>query len=212
MTKNLFISALAMLLSISFLPLLAQTGDNAIVKEVRKVSGFTSIRMEGVGSIVFTQSSNYNFQIEGPAANIKKYAVSVEGKELVITQENEQNKKNNKQKVTFYISAPDLSKVVIEGVGNFSAPNTLSLKNLVFKLEGVGNFSTKDLKCDVFQADLEGVGNMDLRVDCQRIKVNLEGVGNMTLSGRADKVHTVKEGTGKIDIKNLTYRELNNKE
>lgn len=212
MTKNLFFSALTMMLCVCLSPLLAQTNENAVVKETRGVSAFSSIRLEGVGNIVFTQSSECRFQIEGVSSYIKQYNISVKGKELVITQVDNQSNKKKKQKVTFYVSAPDLSKVIIEGVGNFNAPNTLSVKNMVFKLEGVGNFMAKDLKCGILRLDLEGVGNLNLGVDCKKVEANLEGVGNITLSGSADIVRIAKEGTGKINIKKLTYRELSKKE
>lgn len=54
----------------------------------------------------------------------------------------EKHVKNGK-KLMFYITSSELTKVELEGVGNFSADGTLKLKKVDFELDGVGNCTVK---------------------------------------------------------------------
>ena len=122
----------------------------------------------------------------------------------------EKNVKNVKNLI-FYITAPDLSKVKIDGVGNFDAKEKLNLKNIAFELDGVGNCNVKNLHCDELKLDVDGVGNMKMNVDCGLIKAKVDGVGNITLSGKADTAFFKKDGVGKINHKNLKCKDITKK-
>ena len=122
----------------------------------------------------------------------------------------EKNVKNVKNLI-FYITAPDLSKVKIDGVGNFDAKEKLNLKNIAFELDGVGNCNVKNLHCDELKLDVDGVGNMKMNVDCGLIKAKVDGVGNITLSGKTDTAFFKKDGVGKINYKNLKCKDITKK-
>lgn len=55
MTKNIFITAVAVLLSVALCPLWAQN-----VSEDCKVGEFSAINLRSVGNIIFTQSDTYS--------------------------------------------------------------------------------------------------------------------------------------------------------
>ena len=110
-----------------------------------------------------------------------------------------------------YITAPDLSKVKIDGVGNFDATEELKLKNIAFELDGVGNCNVKSLYCDELKLDVDGVGNMKLNVDCSTIKAKVDGVGYITVSGKADAAFFKRDGVGKINSKNLKCKDVTKK-
>ena len=176
MTKNIFITAVAVLLSVALCPLWAQN-----VSEDCKVGEFSAINLRSVGNIIFTQSDTYSCRMEGPFEYVDKTKVTVKGETLVI--EYKQKNVKNVKNLTFYITAPDLKSVKIDGVGNFNAKETLKLKNVTFKLDGVGNCEVKKLHCDELELMVDGVGNMNVNVNCNTVKAKVDGVGNIKLSG-----------------------------
>lgn len=196
MTKNVLVVAIVVLISVACSPLWAQN-----VSKECKVGEFTSINLQSVGNIVFTQSANYSCRLDGPSEYVEKTQVNVKGQTLVISYK--QKKSNNTKNLTIYVSAPDLDKVKIDGVGNFDAKETLKLKNITFELDGVGNCNVKNLRCDELKLDVDGVGNMKINVDCRNIKAEVNGVGNITLSGKADTAILRRNGVGNINNKKL---------
>ena len=199
MTKNIFITAVAVLLSVALCPLWAQN-----VSEDCKVGEFSAINLQSVGNIVFTQSDTYSCRMEGPFEYVDKTKVTVKGETLVI--EYKQKNVKNVKNLTFYITAPDLNNVKIDGVGNFNARESLKLKNITFKLDGVGN-----CRCDEVQLIVDGVGNMEMNVNCNTVKAKVDGVGNITLSGKADRASLKRDGVGRINHKKLKCPDVSTK-
>lgn len=196
MTRNVFITAVAVLLSVVLCPIWAQN-----VSEDCKVGDFSAINLRSVGNIVFTQSANHSCRMEGPFEYVDKTKVTVKGGILVIEYKKKEVK--NVKNLTFYITAPDLNSVKIDGVGNFNAKEPLKLKNITFELDGVGNCEVKNLRCDKVQLIVDGVGNMKMNVDCNMVKAKVDGVGNITLSGKADRASLKRNGVGRINHKSL---------
>ena len=204
MTKNIFIVAIAVLLSVAFCSLSAQN-----VSKDYNVGDFSAINLQSVGNIIFSQSAECTCRLGGPSEFVEKTRVTVKNGTLVIDYK-EKNVKNVKNLI-FYITAPDLSKVKIDGVGNFDAKEELKLKNIAFELDGVGNCNVKSLYCDELKLDVDGVGNMKLNVDCSTIKAKVDGVGNITVSGKADAAFFKRDGVGKINSKNLKCKDVTKK-
>ena len=204
MTKNIFITAVAVLLSVALCPLWAQN-----VSEDCKVGEFSAINLQSVGNIVFTQSDTYSCRMEGPFEYVDKTKVTVKGETLVI--EYKQKNVKNVKNLTFYITAPDLNNVKRDGVGNFTARESMKLKNITFKLDGVGNCEVKNLRCDEVQLIVDGVGNMEMNVNCNTVKAKVDGVGNITLSGKADRASLKRDGVGRINHKKLKCPDVSTK-
>jgi Protein of unknown function (DUF2807). len=111
MTKNIFIVAIAVLLSVAFCSLSAQN-----VSKDYNVDEFSAINLQSVGNIIFTQSAGCSCRLEGPSEFVEKTRVTVKNGTLVISYK-DRNARNIKNLIC-YITAPDLSKVKIDGVGN----------------------------------------------------------------------------------------------
>ena len=170
---------------------------------------FSAINLQSVGNIVFTQSDTYSCRMEGPFEYVDKTKVTVKGETLVI--EYKQKNVKNVKNLTFYITAPDLNNVKIDGVGNFNARESLKLKNITFKLDGVGNCEVKNLRCDEVKLIVDGVGNMEMNVNCNTVKAKVDGVGNITLSGKADRASLKRDGVGRINHKKLKCPDVSTK-
>ena len=67
MTKNIFIVAIAVLLSVAFCSLSAQN-----VSKDYNVDEFSAINLQSVGNIIFTQSAGCSCRLEGPSEFVEK--------------------------------------------------------------------------------------------------------------------------------------------
>ena len=89
------------------------------------------------------------------------------------------------------------------GVGSFNCKTPLKLEDVKFAIEGVGNLNVKDLTCKSLTITLEGVGDADIHVDCDRLRASVEGVGSVKLSGTAGITDISKSGIGSVNTRNL---------
>lgn len=96
MTKNIFITAVAVLLSVALCPLWAQN-----VSEDCKVGEFSAINLQSVGNIVFTQSDTYSCRMEGPFEYVDKTKVTVKGETLVIEYKQKECKKRQEPDILY---------------------------------------------------------------------------------------------------------------
>lgn len=198
MKTSLSIFTIALMLGILFSPLRAQSNKKVIRNEA--VADFSSIRLQAVGDIFFTQSDDYFLRVEGPEEYVKKVTVTVKDGKLVLSYK---QKNNDSKKLKYYISAPDLSRVDVEGVGSFRCEKKLKLKNLELNMTGVGSINIADLECKTLRARLEGVGKVNVHVNCVNLIANADGVGHMTLSGYAKTTKITKDGIGGVNTRNL---------
>ena len=164
------------------------------------VADFSSIRLQAVGDIFFTQSDDYSLRVEGPEEYVKKVTVTVKDGKLVLSYK---QKNNDSKKLKYYISAPDLSRVDVEGVGSFRCEKKLKLKNLELNMTGVGSINIADLECKTLRTRLEGVGKVNVHVNCVNLIANADGVGHMILSGYAKTTKITKDGIGGVNTRNL---------
>lgn len=178
------------------------------VSETRSVSAFHSIEVESVAEVYFTQSNTYSLRVEGEKKWVNQTKCTVKDGVLLITWA-EKGKKTTKNVngLSIYISAPDLQKVIFEGVGSFNCKSRLSLKDVKFDIQGVGSLNVADLHARNVKITLEGVGNGELTVDCDRLDASVEGVGSLTLSGKARSAHISKDGIGSVSTRRLKVGE-----
>ena len=78
MTKNIFIVAIAVLLSVAFCSLSAQN-----VSKDYNVGDFSAINLQSVGNIIFAQSAECTCRLGGPSEFVEKTRVTVKNGTLV---------------------------------------------------------------------------------------------------------------------------------
>lgn len=205
MNTKLFLIATLLLIGAVLLPIYAQS-DKVITRN-EAVSSFSAIRMEAVGDIIFTQSDDCSFRMEGSEKYLAKLVTEVKNHTLVI-RIREQDKRNNKMKeVKFYITAPTLSVVKISGVGDFISTQPLKLNDLQLTFQGVGGIRINDLTCKNLQLKMEGVGQANIHLNCDHLRASVDGIGSVTLSGQAKTAQISKDGIGSVNTKKLTVKE-----
>ena len=72
--------------------------------ETRNLSGYTSIHIDGVATVRFTQSDTYSCRIEGKAKEVARLTTTVENGILTIEQRIDHKREQNIQGATLYLS------------------------------------------------------------------------------------------------------------
>lgn len=162
---------------------------------------FTSIEMEGVGNIIFTQDKNYRVHAEGDSARIAVTEVTFKDGKLTI-RERKHNNKDGSNGVNYYISAPTLVRVESNGVGSFESREAVTFDN-DFEIEsnGVGQVKIKNLTCQNFKFDQSGVGASEVQIKCQKARIDTDGVGACEIDIEADALKLSSDGVGAVKVK-----------
>ena len=108
------------------------TGSKGIIVDNRKVPGFSSIRLDAVGDIIFTQSDRCSVRIEGPQRYVSETTTKVEKETLMIGyKENNSNSKNSKQYIInkLYLFLKKSGKEM-KNCQHFNASHNIYIENI----------------------------------------------------------------------------------
>lgn len=114
-----------------------------------------------------------------------------------------QKNNNNSKHIKLYITAPNLDNVKLQGVGSFNCRKPLRSRRFDLILSGVGDVNIDNLKCRDFTVKLDGVGCVNVKVDCDALEAQANGVGSMTLNGKAGTAKISRNGVGGVNTGGL---------
>lgn len=199
--------------------------------QTRKVEAFHSVKVSNGIKVVFTESQSYSLKIEGEPEIIKLIATKTKDKVLSISREPNKNSNKKNQSVIVYISAPELIKINAGSGSSFNADKLTSKDEIKIKTSSGGSINIKELKTKT-TADVEvssgatckiskltsahnlftitSGGNLKVNLsDSERASVKSSSGASTKLSGKVKYVAAQASSGSKIDIKNLTYANLN---
>lgn len=171
----------------------AKTQSKKTISRNYDVSAFHSIETDIVGNIVFTQSPSVTVRAEGHQESVDNLIVRSEGGILTLKMREKLRwnffSRRKKQKLTVYISSPDIKRLESDGVGNVCLDGRIETEN--------------------FHIDSDGVGNIEaLQLFCQNLTINSDGVGNIRLSGKAHSAEYCSDGVGNIKAEDFDAENL----
>lgn len=168
------------------------------------VSDFTSIETDIVGNIFFTQSNRTSVSAEGDKELVDNLTVTVVNNELKLSKKKNINRlfKNRKsQKLTVYVSSPQIRELEMDGVGNVTMKGKVEEPQLEISSEGVGNFVANNLQCQKIKVTSDGVGNVTLAGKTKEIKIDSDGVGNVHAEKmHAEDAYVTSDGVGNVTV------------
>ncbi len=170
---------LAVLLSLGFLPAVAQKAIMDENAQVRQVGKFNAIVVSSAFDVILTQSNETTVVVS--AADVSK-------RDLIVTEVNNGTliislKKSNMDwrgnlKLRAYISVPDLNKIELNGASDL-------------KMEGV--FKTQDL-----EVRLSGASDMDGNVEATNLRLTSSGSSDYKIAGKAENLRINISGSSDI--------------
>ena len=170
------------------------------------ITDFSSLKMRGVGSITYEQADSTSLTIKGPLNLLDKIIVENHGDELYISFDpNYKNLKDTKN-IYYHITSPVLNDVDIKGVTTFYNENLWTADELNLSVKGVGEINAKNIKSRKLDVNMDGVGKINVNVNCEEISTEIKGVGTVDISGETGTIEMENKGIGKIDTSKLKVR------
>src|SRR5699024_5546354 len=127
-------------------------------KDEFEVSNFTAIKSSVVANIEVRQASQTSVTAEGAEALLDMLEVKMDNETLVLEMEDRLMKRirNSSNKLTIYVTTPNLMHIDSEGVGNIVIKGNFDTPELIINSEGVGNISAEYLNAGRVKIDSEG--------------------------------------------------------
>ena len=160
------------------------TGSGTIISEEREVPVFNQISLKGSGKVILTNGKNQNVQVNTDENIMPHIQTEVKNGKLVISHE-----RNNLRPTVlkFHITVANLEGVSISGSGDIN-----------------GN---DEFNSDNFYADIDGSGDIAIKVSANRLESNISGSGSIYLAGSTNSYDATITGSGDVDAFELRARD-----
>jgi Protein of unknown function (DUF2807). len=165
-----------------------------------KVTDFSGIEVNTVGSVYYTQSADGKTSVEiyGPDNIVELIEVSIKDNTLVLSTA-KKNKIKNVKNMKIKITTPQLYNLSFKGVGKVYIEEGLETTNFKIHQGGVGDVVIHSLVCDEVTINSTGVGNSRLDGNVNTAYLSVQGVGNIEAKDlKAQAVEVSSSGVGNI--------------
>lgn len=151
------------------------------------VQSFQQIKFETIGQVYFEQGPTCSVRAKGLQDDLDRLIVKVQGNVLVIDEKKRKKPMvGTKKKVVFYVTAPTLSALTIDGIASFDAKQIDVKSDFRLKIRGVCSTRIERLKCNGFDADIDGVANNNLNIEARSAHFGIDGVTKGSVDVKSD--------------------------
>ncbi len=183
--KRLYLFAAIILLALSsgacrFLPFFnVVRGSGDLVSEVRTVSEFNSIRLDGAGQLLITQVDSESLEITAEDNMINDLTSEVQNGTLVLGFQDSPLRKTlfPTRIITYTLMVRDLDSITVNGAGDLQI-DTLQTDSLALTLNGAGQFKINTLEAQSLEVLLKGAGNIEVGGEVTSQDIKIEGAAN----------------------------------
>jgi len=163
---------------------------------------FSGISVSNSADVIFTQGPKA-VSVSGPQDLIDKLEVEVKKGSLSIG--NQKGKSSNwsgREGLTFKISSPNLSVLLISGSCDFTLASDLKTDNLSVIISGSGDIVSKGkLTADKVSIVIGGSGDVGFSGSCQKQSLAISGSGDVENNGlKCKEASIVNSGNGDIEV------------
>lgn len=174
-------------------------GHDKVSEQVRSVSSFSELEVQGVFIIQLVQGDSEQVKIEAVEEMFRFVETMNEGNKLIVKLK-KGNIPDDISKIKVVITLRDIKELDIENVGTLETLTPLKLKKLEVDIAGVGN-STLYLSCDDVSIDASLVGNLTLKGNANKLSIEHSAVGNLKAFDLIANYLTIEHsGAGNIDV------------
>jgi hypothetical protein len=147
-------------------------------KENRNVSGFTKVNFGISGDLYISIGSEFKVVLEGKKSLLEEIETEVSDSKLVIRNENWHYHGNDK--VTVYITMPELTGLGVSGSGKAEIKDAIKAEKLDFSVSGSGRIQTTDLALGKLHVGISGSGDVIIggSGEATNADVSISGSGN----------------------------------
>jgi len=169
-------------------------------KEKRQVDGFDKVSMGISGDLHLKQGSTISLELEGDSDDLEDVITEVKNGTLVIKYKNNKGWSFGRDRVTIYLTMPEVSSVSLGGSGKIIGENTIESDDLYLSVSGSGRIELK-LEVDNLTQKISGSGNIEVSGSADRAEISISGSGNLdALDMEVDEYEVKISGSGKCKI------------
>jgi len=169
-------------------------------KEKRQVDGFDEVSMGISGDLHLKQGSTISLELEGDSDDLEDVITEVKNGTLVIKYKNNKGWSFGRDRVTIYLTMPEVSSVSLGGSGKIIGENTIESDDLYLSVSGSGRIEMK-LEVDDLTQKISGSGNIEVSGSADRAEISISGSGNLdALDLEVDEYEVKISGSGKCKI------------
>lgn len=180
--------------------------DGELTSEIREVTAFNKITMEGVFDIILIQGNRESIKVEADKNILPLILTDVQNNSLTVKIK-ENTSISKMKKISVYITFVDIAELNTEGVGILKSSNKLHFNDLKLGLKGVGA-TRLDLDASNLDIKSEIVGALILSGKATEVRINHKGIGAIQAFGlKAEKLSLQSDGIGKAEV--FASQELN---
>ena len=174
-------------------------GSGNVTTELRSVSPFDKIEIDGVFTVFISQGDTESVEVEIDD-NLQEYVVvRNEGSKLALDIKDGVNFRKT-AKNNIYVTLKTINRIDVEGVYTVKTTAPLRCVDLQLDVDGVVSCDF-EIFCDKLTADFDGVGNIKLRGEAAKLIVKKDGVGSFNSENmKADKVNIRNSGVGSVNV------------
>ncbi|MEI9918021.1 MAG: head GIN domain-containing protein [Bacteroidota bacterium] len=181
--------------------LLSVTFASAQNKKELKLDSFTKISFRAEGKLYLRQGSPQKVEVEGDRDYIEELDIRVEGDKLTMGKDNWSfwNWNNSSNKVTIYVTVPDIKAVSVSGSGDLIGETKITSRDLDLSVSGSGSMEIEADASGLLSADVSGSGNIELKGKSNDFESRISGSGKVKLTiAVTDRATFGLSGSGKV--------------
>ena len=174
-----------------------------------KFIGITKLNFAGIGELELIQCDEESLSIDTKPNALQKIEVSFNDgclniKEPKVSIMDAIFKSKNKTKTKYTLKFKNLEKIKFDGMGKL-LNNSLACKDLNLTISGMGDFNFNDIAVENLKILFTGKGNCIIKyLSCGNfLDAELKGMGNLEISGKTREQKVTLSGFGNYGGRNL---------
>lgn len=177
------------------------------VVQQRSLRGFHEIEVYGSPSVYYSQADSFNVCVKGPENLVDKIVTTVEDGTLTIRNKGKIGIFNvsfgDMKDLSVHVCSPDLTRVDLNGSGDFVCVSNLDTDDMRISLHGSGDMTFERIICDHCVTELIGSGDVMLkRLEAYTSEISLIGSGDMEVAQwNVDETDVTLKGSGDITVR-----------
>lgn len=178
--------------------------DSEKIAERRALEGFEKIEILGSPTVYYAQADSFSVCVKGPKTVVDDIITEVDGSVLKVRNRGKIGIFNitigDDDKTAVYVTSPDLTRVQLNGSGDFICNGRIDTDRATFVLRGSGDIDVEDIICDDCDVELVGSGDFDInRLEAKDVSVSLIGSGDIEVNlSNVETTSIVLKGSGDI--------------
>lgn len=169
-------------------------------REVRNVETFNKVSFGFPGKLYLKQGSPQKVELEGDADVLEEVETEVSGGRLKISKEGNWFNWDNDDKITVYITVPNIEAVAVSGSGDIIGQSKIRTNDLDLNVSGSGSLSLEVEASGDVEASVSGSGDLDVKGHFESFESHVSGSGKIVLDARIDETAEFSiSGSGKIE-------------